>query len=81
MSGRQTYEQIEDIIKKFDNLSKDEILTELKNVLTDPCPSCGIRCDTVNKSGRQLNRNAIFGAAEIVYELCSNCHYMISYDF
>ena len=48
-------------------------------MLIDPCKHCGVRCDPVTKRGSELNPNAIYGAAEAYYTLCSNCNYRLGW--
>ena len=77
MAGRQTYEEIEQLMNDIDTLTKEQIFNRLSQLLIDPCPKCLLRCDFIEIRGRDLNPDCIGGAAgSYTYEVCSNCKHV-----
>lgn len=82
MSYTQLYIELERLLDNFDNLTKEEIKHELSQLLNleRPCPKCGGACEPITKSGKELNPDARYDAAEAIYTLCPYCKYVYSYE-
>lgn len=68
-------------LKLKENESKMTEYGNSINDLPDPCPRCGQRVGTIERTGKQLKPNAMYSAAECEYTLCSSCQYVYSYCF
>ena len=51
LTGRQMYEEIEQLMNDMDDLNKIEIKDRLSRLLIDPCPKCLVRCDSIEMRG------------------------------
>lgn len=81
MSDVQAYEIIEDLLSNWDSLDKDAIKEKLVLILPPICPQCNQRYGVIQKFGREIYPDARYGAAETLYSLWPNCHYVHSYTY
>jgi hypothetical protein len=81
-SKKRHIKYLENEIKKL--RSKINFLYEqidsLESELPQKCPNCDQRAPVITKRGIQINPRAMYGAAEAIYNLCSNCDYIHSWS-
>lgn len=81
MTNQQIYEDIEKLIEEIDNIPLSEIKNKLLYLLPDPCEYCRVRCDRINKFGRDINPGSAGGTAgSYVYTLCSHCNKCVGWS-
>jgi RNase P subunit RPR2 len=78
----QVYEIIEeDLLNKWDSLSKEQIKEVLKKLLPERCKNCNKRADRVLKRGSMINSSWRDAEASTWYDVCDNCNHIYRYTF
>ena len=75
------YDDIQNLLNKFESLSKDEIRRQLMNILPEPCKNCNCICRSIEKYGKELDPDSRYDAAEALYTIYSNCKCIQSSTF
>jgi hypothetical protein len=81
MSNFQVYEVIDEMLKNWDDLNKEQIKQQLSEILPPICTNCNERHGYIRKYGRELDPTARYDAASTLYTLCAGCKYVRSYTY
>lgn len=57
-----------------------EDFIDIKNA-PPKCRQCNTRVHSIMRSGKQINPNAMYDAAETIYEMCPSCDFIYGYTY